>query len=65
MRNHCPCHVCVAPKRKMYCHSHCDEYAKWAAIEQEKKDKKRAEVEAAHTNHPNKENALRKKMKWK
>lgn len=65
MSRHCPCDGCVAPKRKMYCHSHCKEYTEWAIAEQEKKEKKRAEVEATHTNHPNKEHALRKKMKWK
>ena len=65
MSRHCPCDGCVFPKRKMYCHSHCKEYKEWAAEEQEKKDKKRAEIEATHTHHPNKEQAFRKKMRWK
>ena len=65
MSRHCPCDGCYAPKRKMYCHSHCKEYIEWSAAEKEIKEAEQAKIDATHTNHPNKERAFRKKMRWK
>lgn len=41
----CPCIGCVPPKRKMFCHSHCDEYDAWC--EQRIKEKKKLEDDYA------------------
>lgn len=59
----CPCKECF--HRTLTCHGFCKGYKEWKAWLDEKNEKKRKEIESTHTHHPNKEKALRKKMRWK
>lgn len=60
----CPCRKCVRKGCGSY-HDICIDYQSWVDEKNELIEKLCAERDAKHTNHPTKEQALRKKMRWK
>ena len=60
----CPCESCTKQGCGSY-HDICEKYKKWQAWKAEQNAKRNAKYDAEYTSHPNKEQAFRKKMKWK
>ena len=63
--NKTPCKDCYAPKRKLMCHAHCEEYKAWKEELEETNRRKNAENEIKYTAPPQKMTAIRRKMRWR
>ena len=60
----CPCKNCKQKGCGIF-HDQCEAYKVWSDDKVKKNQKRNADYDASYTRHPNKENALRKKMRWK